>query len=175
MTKIAIIYGLISGFILVINFVITVPAEGKINFDTAGVIGMTVMVVSMSLIFFAIRAYRKTNQTAVFSFSQGFKVGILTAIIMSFVYVAGWMVYYESAGNNFTEQYSTYCIEKINSSSEQPEAEKAILVEEFNNGIETYKNSIYHRIFYTFKEIFPMGFFVTIISALILKKKSATL
>ena len=152
----------------------TVPLEGKIDFEKGGIIGMTIMVFSLSLIFFAIKIHRKTTGSGIFSFGQAFRVGILTTLIASIVYVVGWMVYFEFVGENFTGHYLDYCVEQINTNNNYTDSEKEIQKIELETGLKAYRTNVLTRIFYTFKEIFPIGFVITIISSLLLKKKGTT-
>ncbi len=173
MGKIALIYGVISGLVLVASFGFTIPNEGEIDFKRGETVGMVVMVVSLGLILFAIRAYRKALDTSVFSFGQGFRVGILTTLIASIIYVGGWMIFFESVGDNFTTQYKEYYITQIGSNETLTDEEKEIQISEFENGVDEYTKNAGTRMLMTFTEIFPIGFLITIISALLLRKKGA--
>jgi hypothetical protein len=173
MVKTALIYGVISGLILVASFGFTIPDEGEIDFRKGETIGMVVMVISLALILFAIRAYRKALDQPVFTFGQGFRIGILTALIASVIYVAGWMVFFESVGDNFTTQYKEYYISQINTDNALTDDEKVQQISDFERGVDEYTNSAGTRILMTFTEIFPIGFLITLISALLLRKKGA--
>ena len=173
MGKIALIYGVISGLILVSSFGFTIPDEGEIDFKRGETVGMVVMVISLALIFFAIRAYRKALGFEIFTFGQGFRVGILTALIAAVIYVGGWMIFFESVGDNFTTQYKEYYISQIGSNEALSEEEKASQISEFEKGVDEYTKSAGTRVLMTFTEIFPIGFLITIISALLLRKKGA--
>lgn len=173
MGKIALIYGVISGLILVSSFGFTIPDEGEIDFRKGESIGMVVMVISLALIFFAIRAYRKAVDKPMFTFGQGFRVGILTALTSSVIYVGGWMIFFESVGDNFTTQYKEYYISQINTNETLTDEERVQQIDEFEKGVDEYTGSAGTRMLMTFTEIFPIGFLITIISALLLRKKGA--
>ena len=123
MKKIALIYGIISGFVMSLSFMLTIPANGKIDFEKGEIIGIAVMIISFSMVLVAIISYRKTFVNVDFSFGNGFRVGLLVTLISCAIYVTSWMIYYEMKGDQFTKQYTEYYINKINN-SDSPEQEK---------------------------------------------------
>ena len=58
MKRIVLTFGLISGAILSVMMLITIPFESSIGYDRGAIIGYTTMVLSFLLVFFGIRSYR---------------------------------------------------------------------------------------------------------------------
>ena len=80
MKKIVITFGLISGAILSLMMVATIPFMDRIGFQRAEVIGYTTMVLSFLMVFFGIRSYRDAIGGSI-TFGRAFKVGILITLI----------------------------------------------------------------------------------------------
>ncbi|NJN41752.1 MAG: DUF4199 domain-containing protein [Flammeovirgaceae bacterium] len=170
MNRTIIVYGLFSGFIITGLTFTTMPLwkEGILNFETGELIGYASMVVSLSLVFFGIRSYRDNYATGVISFGKGIRIGLLIAILASLVYVIGWEIYYQSTGNEFMSQYSSYYISKLEAEGASAE-ELGSRKTEMENIREMYKNP-FLRFGITLSEILPVGIFIAFVSAAILKR-----
>jgi|SRR5687768_13509122 len=175
MQKTVLTFGLIAGLIVVILWHATRPlwmdADGKMNLDSSEIIGYTNMIVALSMIFFGIKQFRDRYSGGVISFKRAFTVGFLIALVASAIYVIGWMIYYNvsESAQNFLPQYLEHMKEQW--------AAKGLSEEEINQrtagfqkNVELYENPIIMAGM-TLMEILPVGLLITLISALILKKK----
>jgi hypothetical protein len=127
------------------------------------------MIIALSMIFFGIKSYRDNHQNGAITFGKGFKVGLLIALVSSAMYVVGWMAYVEIAAPNFGNEYYAHYIEKVKSSGKpQVEIDKKVI--ELEHMRDLYQN-IFVQIGMTFLEIFPVGLLISLVSALILKRK----
>ena len=129
------------------------------------------MIISLSMIFFGIRQYRERHLGGKISFGKAFKVGFLIALVASVIYVIGWMIYYNTSevAQNFPAQYLEHMKEKwaeAGMSTEQINTK----AEGFARNMELYKNPVIMAGM-TLMEILPVGLIITLISALILKRK----
>ncbi len=97
MRKTVLTFGLISGGILSLMMLSTVPFVDQIGFDKGAIIGYTTMVLSFLLVFFGIRSYRENIGQGVITFGRAFSVGILITIISCLCYVVTW----ENKGNGW--------------------------------------------------------------------------
>ena len=97
-------------------------------------------------------------------------MGTYIAIIASTMYVITWMIISDLFMPDFMETYMNAMIEtmKENGSSQ---AEIDTYVEEMKGWGELYKNPFF-KVLITYMEILPVGLLVSLISALILKKKN---
>ena len=170
MKKTAITYGLLAGIILVAMFYLTMPPGREIDFERGEIIGYTTMIIALSMIFWAIRSYRNRNLGGSITFGTGFRVGILVTLVASMLYVAGWLFYFNFVDDSFVEQYTEYYIEKLEQSDKSPQ-EIETQKTEFLKSMELYQDNIFIMILYTFIEIFPLGLIITIIAALILRRR----
>ena len=171
MRRYALIFGSIAGVVLVIMMFLTMPFLGEdIDYDTAEWLGYISMIVALSAIFIGIKSYRDKESAGLISFGKAFKVGLFITLVASVFYVAGWILYINTAGTNFMDSYYQHSVEKIKTSND-PETEIQAKIADMEKWRELYKNPLI-QIGVTFIEIFPVGLLITIISATILKKKN---
>lgn len=170
MTKIVLIFGLISGGIAgaLMWILMGSVTTGSVNFDNGMVWGYATMIIALSLVFFGIKSYRD-NHGGHISFLRGLQVGILISLISSFCYAASWEIYYPKVGAEFMQKYTTYYLDKMKADgASDAEIEKARV--EGNEFMEMYKN-FFVRFAFSLMEILPVGFIVTLISAALLRKR----
>jgi len=129
------------------------------------------MLIAFSLVFVSIRNYRNNYDDGVMSFGKAFKIGIMIVLIASSIYVAAWLIDYFYFIPNFMEKYSAHTLDQMRSSgASQVEIEKQ--AREMAIFAMRYKNPFFNAMV-TYIEILPIGLVVTLLSAFILKRKSA--
>jgi hypothetical protein len=170
MKKIVLTFGLISGGILAAMMVATMPFMDQIGFDNGQIVGYTTMVLAFLLIFFGIRSYRETVGNGYITFGRAFKVGILITLIACLIYTVAWEILYFNFMPDFGDKYTQYLIEKSRASGASPEeiANEVAKMERFK---EIFENPLYNFLIVFFIEPLPVGLIMTVISALILKKR----
>ncbi|MEP6731687.1 MAG: DUF4199 domain-containing protein, partial [bacterium] len=88
-------YGLISGALISVMMMLTIPFHDQIGFDSSGLLlGYTTMVLAFLLIYFGVRSYRDTVGGGTVRFGRALAVGVLIAAVSSMCYVATWEVMY---------------------------------------------------------------------------------
>lgn len=173
MKKLIFTNGIIAGIIVSIMMVIsTVVYKCDPNMEPSMVIGYAGMLIAFSFVFIGIRNYRNKQNAGILNFGQAFKIGILISLIASTFYVVSWLIEYYCFFPDFMEKYSAMAIKKIENDPHITSAELAAQVEQMNSMKEMYKNPIW-VILFTYAEILPLGIVISLISALILKKKAA--
>jgi hypothetical protein len=171
MKKIVLVYGLIAGVILGGMLFITAPLwdNGTLNFDNGMYVGYGTMVVSLSLVFFGVKSYRDNQQKGVITFGRAFKVGILIMLVASVLYAISWEVAYHTVSKGFTEKMSESYENEI-----RKEAKDDVKMEEdlaySRKMMDMYKNPIF-RFAITVMEVLPVGLIITLLSAVLLKRK----
>jgi len=164
--KTAIIYGGPAGFLI-----ISVMVSGFLIFgleSSAGsqLFGFLLMFFILSLIFFGIKRFRDFDQGGIIKFSQGLRLGLAMSLFAGLAYVIIWEIYLMMTDHSFIQQYTDQLIEQQKSKGISGEA-----LNEFIGKMKDMKENYAkpgYRIPLTFAEIFPMGFIVTLISALFL-------
>jgi hypothetical protein len=172
MKKTVLTFGLISGAILSLMMVATLPFMDQIGFDKGAVIGYTTMVLSFLLVFFGIRSYRDNLAGGSISFGKAFVVGILITVVACLCYVGTWEILYFKFMPDFVEKFSKHAIDRVIASGASTDVINA-KVQEMKNFSAMYKNPVINAAI-TFTEPFPVGLIMTLISAAILRKKQSS-
>jgi hypothetical protein len=170
MKKTILTFGLISGALLSLMMLATVPFIDRIGFDNGMVLGYTTMVLSFLLVFFGIRSYRDNLAGGSISFGKAFVVGILITVVATICYVGTWEVVYFKFMPDFAEKFSKYAIDKVIASGATIDVVNA-KVQEMKDFTRMYNNPLLN-IAFTFLEPLPVGVIMTLISAAILRKKA---
>ena len=169
MKKNIIIYGLIAG--IVVSTLMLFSANNITDFDTSLVVGYASMLIAFSLVFVGIRNYRDKYNDGVVSFGKAFKIGIMIVLIASTIYVIAWLIDYFYFVPDYLEKYSAHMVDKLKAGgASQIEIDKQ--TKEMADFAVMYKNPFFNAMM-TYMEILPVGLIVTLISSLILKRKTA--
>lgn len=163
-------FGLISGLIFSAMVIIMIILEGGTgNFESGQGLNYLFMITGYSMVFFGIREYRDKKLNGIISFNAAFRTGLLIIVTGGLLYTFTWIFYQYYVDIQFTERYSKYIIERIKSGEKNPEQiEKE--VETFKNNMAEY-NSPLTKSIYTFLEIFPLGLLISVLCALLMRKK----
>src|SRR5262245_42406304 len=115
MKRIVWTFGLISGGILPLMMLITMPFPDAIAFARGIVIGYATMVAAFLLIFFGVRSYRDNIAGGIVGFGRALAVGSLIAVISSMCYVATWEVLYFNFMHDYLPKYQAHVVDKARS------------------------------------------------------------
>lgn len=169
MRKTVLTYGLISGAISAVLMMVTVPFIYYIGFDYGMVVGYTAMLLAFLLVYFGVRSYRDTVGDGYISFFKGLGVGLLIALVSTICYVITWEIVYFNFLPDFVDKYTSHIIESTRAAGASPE-EIARQVEQMENMKVLYNNPFYNAAF-TFLEPLPVALVVSLISALLLRRR----
>ena len=174
MKKNSLVFGTIAGVIVSTFMGISMALMGcdSENGGNGGmIIGFSAMIVAFSFVFVGIKNYRDKQNGGVVTFGKGFLLGVMISFIASTLYVITWAVEYHFFLPDFMDKYAAMQIKELHESgvsgAAYDEAVKSIESASYN-----YKNSPFFFAMYTYMEIFPVGILISLISALILKRKA---
>ena len=170
MKKTVLTFGLISGGILSLMMLATLPFLDKIGFKYGMVIGYSTMVLSFLLVFFGIRSYREEEGSGAISFFRALGVGLLMMLIACVCYVVTWEIIYFKLAPGFLDKYTSYILEQMRLSGATQQLIDA-KIQELQGFKKIYDNPLLNAAI-TFLEPLPVGVPMTLISALILRKKA---
>ena len=170
MKKTVLIFGLISGAISAAMIFATLPFVYRIGFDKGLVVGYTTIILSFLLVFFGIRSYRENVGGGTITFGRAFAVGILITLISCVCYVVAWEILYYNFMPDFADKYSAYVLEKAKAAGATAEAIQAQMEEA--KKLKQILDNPFLNAAATFTEPFPIGLIITLISALILRKRN---
>lgn len=170
MTKIVLIFGLISGAIAAALMWILMQSvnSGAIDFENGMIWGYATMLIALSMVFFGVKSYRD-NHGGRITFFKGLQVGILISLISAVCYAASWEIYYPKIGEEFIQKYNAAYLDKMRTggASEADIEKQRAESEEF---AALYRN-VFVRFPITMMEILPVGVIVTLVSAALLRKR----
>lgn len=175
MKKIVLTFGLISGLILSIlmgSSMLFANKFGSGHSMVAMALGYTMMVASFLLVYFGIRSYRDNVLGGQISFGRAFSCGILIALITCVCYVVMWEFLYFNFMPHAMDSYFAAQIHKVQSAGLDP-ATTAARVAAIQRSQQLYQNPFVNMA-YTFMEPLPVGILMTLLSAAILRRKSAS-
>lgn len=156
--------GLLGGlFVSVIMMSMVFYMKANPGKEPSSILGFLSMFAALFFVVIGIRQQRSENNGSI-TFGKAFTTGLLISLIISTMYVLVWLIVYYNFFPNFMEQYSDIVLKKT-----KPE-DLVKKTAEMNQMKEWYKNPIM-VILLTYMEIFPLGIVVSLISALILKRK----
>ncbi len=175
MKKNVLVFGLISGLVVSTIMAISMTYMSRHPELCGGVSSMVVgylsMLLAFSLIFVAVKNFRDQQNGGAISFGKAFTIGVLISLIASTMYVITWALVYHFVMPDFMDRYVEQIIEHAKASSSPAELQK--LTEQMNTQRENYKNPVFFSLM-TYMEILPVGIIVSLIVAIILKRKAAT-
>ncbi len=170
MKKIIWTFGLITGSILVAMMLGTTTAcYTNPEFESNDVIGYSVMLVTFSFIFVGIKRHRDKNLNGIISFGRAFRAGLLVTTVASCMYLLVWLVEYYVFIPDFLDSYTHHVLYQAKIGGATP-AEIDAKAAEMASFAEMYENPAF-VVLATLMEVFPIGLVVSLISALILRKK----
>lgn len=170
MKKTVLTFGLISGLVIAVLMFATLPFSHQLGLNRAMVIGYTTMVLAFLLVFFGIRSYRENIGNGSISFGRALGVGFLIMLISCCFYVATWEIIYHTFLPNFVDEYMAIATEQLRTSGKPPQEIEAEIAN-MQSMMQMYKSNILFNIAFTFLEPLPVGVVMTLISALILRKR----
>jgi hypothetical protein len=169
MKKSIILHGLIGGVISISGFFFMELYNGNSHNELSMIVGYASMLLAFSLIFVSIKNYRDNKNGGVISFGTAFKNGLLIALVTSTVYVVAWLIYNTYFSPDFIEKYTEATL--VNMAKEgKSAAEIQAQANEMKEFAKMYKNPFFKAAM-TYAEILPVGIIVSLLAALILKKK----
>jgi hypothetical protein len=171
MKKIVWVCGLIAGLIVSswsIYSMINPPED--MNWDMGMVYGYGTMLLAFALIFVGIKNYRDKHLGGTITFGKAFLVGLYITLIASTIYVVMWIINFRNFNPDFMDKYAAHMIEQQRAAG-VPEAQiqkEALEMKDFG---EMYKSNVLVTALFTYLEILPVGLLVSLIAALILKRR----
>ena len=173
MKKNIIIYGLTAGIVVSILMVFNInyiSHAANVDYNTSLLLGYASMLIAFSLVYVGIRNYRDKYNGGVISFGKAFKIGIMIVLISSTIFVLVWLIDYYFFIPDYMEKYSAHELDKLKASgASQVEIDKQ--AKELAEFAKMFKNPFFNAML-TYAEILPVGVIVTLISSIILKRKT---
>ena len=172
MKRIILSYGIVSGVIVIITTITGISlSRGDSSFEFSAWLGYLIMLVSLSLIFIAIKRFRDQEQGGVITFAKAVQVGLAVAAVASVMYVTIWEIYLFITDYAFIHDYTQSVIDARRSGGAS-DAEMAEVIRDMDKMKVQYSHPLF-RLPMAFVEIFPVGLLISLISSAILRKNEA--
>ena len=101
---------------------------------------------------------------------KALKIGLLITLVASTMYVIVWQIDYYFFIPDFYEKYSAHIIREMKASGATQAQIQQQMIANKSNG-EMYRNPLFNAM-YTYIEILPVGLIMSLLAAVILKRKS---
>jgi len=170
MKKNILIFGLIAGLVVGV-YIVFLTWWGEKNLDSSAneVLGYTSMVIAFSLIFVGVKNFRDKYNQGVVSFGKALTIGLGITLIASTIYVAVWLVDFYIFNPDFMDKYADHLAKLVKESGvSQAVANKKMA--EINFMRESYKSPVM-VVLWTYLEIVPVGIVISLLTAVLLKRK----
>ncbi len=167
MKKTILNYGLYSSSLLIVLFGVSFIFEGSIDYSMSEIIGYISIILSLTFIYFGIKFYRDTINNGLIKFLKGLKIGLLITIFPSLAFGFINVVYTTYINPNFTTDYYNHSIESFRETLPAVEFQAKLI--ELESQREIFGNP-YFNFFLMTLTVFIIGFLITVISSLILKR-----
>jgi ethanolamine transporter EutH len=170
MKKNVIVFGLIAGVIVSTLMIFSMARHSQNDsLEHSMLIGYASMVLAFSLIFVGIKNYRDKYNDGLIAFGKAFKIGLYISLIASTVYVVVWLIDFYVFIPDFMDKYVAQTLREAKSNgTSATELAKMTKDMAFNQKLYKYPIMV---ILYTYMEILPVGIVVSLVAALILKRK----
>lgn len=164
-------YGIYSTILMVvvscIHFFIIVP---RANYQVSEIAGYLTMIISMVFVFAGIKYYRDHVNGGSLSFAQGLKVGVLIVLIPSVAFGLFDILYTEVLNPSWLDDYYNHYRQRILDSTPADQVQQKL--KKMEKDKEMFANPVFQFLLMS-ATVFIIGFIVTIISALTLRRSKA--
>ena len=168
MQRIILVYGAISGVIIIGSIIWGMAIAGNDGMAMLEYLGYLIMLIALSVVFVGIKKYRDQELGGVITFGTAVLVGLGISAIASVIYVCAWEVYLAQTDYAFMNDYIAAAI-----AGKEAAGVSGAELQEFMASMEAmreqYAQPLY-RVAITFLEIFPVGLLITLISGAVLRR-----
>jgi uncharacterized membrane protein (DUF106 family) len=149
-----------------VHFFLVVP---NVSWANAEVAGYLTMLLSMVFVFAGIKHYRDKINNGNLSFSQGLKIGALIVLIPAVAFGLFDLLYTEVINPGWMDEYYNTMTKKLKSSTAPEKLEAAL--KKMQDEKEMFSNPVFQFLLMALT-VFIIGFIVTIISSLTLRRNN---
>lgn len=167
MKKLVFVHGILAGLLVIGGMIVSLTLGDPEELAGGVWLGYLIMIVALSLVFLGIKRYRDQQLGGAIKFGTAVLLGVGITLVASLIYVAVWEAYLAATDHVFIEKYTASVL-----ASKEAEGLEGPALEAEAAKLETLKERYADPLFrlpMTFIEIFPVGLFITLISAALLR------
>jgi len=162
-------YGFVAGLMVGVPLsILTIVTACRLPYGM--LIGYTVMLIALSLVFAAVKRHRDVDLGGEIGFWPALGMGLGISIVASVIYVVTWEIAVAISGMDFASVYAQTMIEREKAAGTGG-ADLAKFVDQMNSFKAQYANPLF-RWPMSFIEIFPVGVLVSLVTAALLRNSS---
>ena len=174
MTRVVLTFGILAGLIIAaLTWIVAWLIErDMIHFDRLAFVGYGSMLIALTMVFFGIKSFRDRYGNGTITFWKAVQVGLLISVIAGVIYYVGaesYNIVNPGFQAKFMKEFTDQKIGKLKQEGAPPEklaaaqAEVDMMQSLFNNPLGFLAIAMI--------EILPVGMIVTLISALLLRRR----
>lgn len=163
-------YGIYASLIIVVLGTAGILIGKNLDYSTQEIIGYLTILVAMIFVFLGIRHYRNHVNGGSLTFGQGLKTGLLIVLIPAVAFGLFNILYTEVINPTWKDDYYSAYIENLKKTTPAGKIDAAIKKAEQQK--EMFANPVFEFILMA-GTVFIIGFMVTIISALSLRRNKS--
>ena len=160
-------YGSYSGIAILVLFTISFLFLTDLSFGMQEVFGYLSIFIALAFVFFGIKSYRDEQPEGKLSFGKAFGLGILIVLVPSIIFGAFNVFYVVYLNPEFYDQYYGQMITGL--STQYSGAELTVKITELEDMKDMASSNLFTFIL-MFLTVFLLGFIVSLISAMTLRK-----
>ena len=162
-------YGIWSALSIFILFLISSLLLKDLDFNTQEIYGYAGIIVSLLFVFFGIKHFRDKENRGLLSFGKGLLIGLLITLFASITFGIYNIVYVEYIDPNFMTEYYNHSVEQVSKtlSGAELQAKLKQMDDEKDMFAKPFMN--FSLMFLT---VFMIGLIISLISSLILQRKT---
>ncbi len=167
MSRTILIFGLAAGLLVAVPMCLLVANAEPGSAATSHVVGYLIMLLALSLVFVAVKRIRDRELGGVIRFWPALLAGLGISAVAGVVYVIAWEIALAATDFAFIDAYSAAAVDAARAKGASGAEIEALLARmaEFRA---MYADPLF-RLPITFVEIFPVGVFVSLASAALLR------
>jgi hypothetical protein len=169
MKKTIIVFGSIAGALVGLFMICLILWVSKDHDKTAELLGYSSMILALSLVYVGARNFRDRYNDGTISFGKALRVALGITLVASTIYVLVWLVEYYCFMPDFMDKYAAVMVRQAKGSGLSPDALQKELAKIESMRV-AYRNPIV-VILYTYLEIVPVGIIISLLTALLVKRK----
>jgi hypothetical protein len=165
------VFGSISGIIVGTLMALSLFwANQGHDINEGMLLGYASMVIALSLIYVGVRNFRDKYNDGVISFGKALKLALGITLIASTIYVAVWLVEFYVFIPDFMDKYTAAHVQQIKAGGLSP-VNLQKQVADMEHMRDVYDRNPLVVVLYTYLEIVPVGLIISLLTALMLKRK----
>lgn len=141
----------------------------NLDYSMQEVIGYAGMILSLLFVFFGIKQYRDKENNGVISFGKALLIGVLISLIAALAFGILDVIYIKYINPDFVTEYYAHYVTEMKNSLSASEFETKLA--ELEAQKELFSNT-FMSFFLMFATVLIIGFIISLISGLILQRKT---